>query len=174
MLREFVTARVLGAFGLEGFVKIRSLSGETAHLLSQKEFTLRGGGGMLAGRDARYAVERIRESTGGVLLVKFAGIDTPEAAKTLRGAQIIAPRESAAALSKNEFYIEDLKGLTVRLPDGGTAGTVEDVIDGGGGQLVLVRLPDDALRFVPFRDEFFGDISVETGCACLRVAWILE
>ena len=41
MLQEFVTAYVAQPFGVEGFVKVRSISGETEHLRTRTDLWLR-------------------------------------------------------------------------------------------------------------------------------------
>jgi 16S rRNA processing protein RimM len=111
---------------------------------------------------------------GESLLVKLRGIDTPEAAKTLKGAEIVTGRENAAPLGPDEYYIGDLQGITVVSLDGEVLGQVMDVLEGGGGDLVEMRLPSGELKLVPFRKEFFGDVSPEQGRAVLLCRWILE
>jgi 16S rRNA processing protein RimM len=139
-------------------------------LTARTGLTLRQGGG-----EKVYTVEawELRSGPSPVLLVKFAGIDTPEEAKTLRGAEIIAGRAHAAPLKPGEFYVEDLKGLEVAV-GGEVVGRVTDILEGGGGELVEIRLNSGETRLVPFRGEFFGDISLETGKAALLERWILE
>ena len=179
MLNEFVTAYVTQSFGVEGFVRVRSLSGETAHLTARQNLRLRFKAEQ-GGLTKTFTVEQMRQSggTGGILLVKFAGIDTPEAAKKLQGAEIVTTREESAPLADDEFYIEDLKGLAVRGLDGSDYGTIENIVEGGGGQLVELRLnggvPGGACRFIPFRHEFFGEISIERGFAVLLKPEIIE
>jgi 16S rRNA processing protein RimM len=158
-------------FGLKGFVKVRSLSGETDHLTACTELTLR-----QDGRERVYKVEawEFRSGSSPDLLIKFAGIDAPEEAKALGGAEIIAVRAHAAPLKPGEFYVEDLKGLDVTAGDGELVGRITDILEGGGGKLAEIRLNSGEVRLVPFRKEFFGDISPETGKAALLERWILE
>jgi 16S rRNA processing protein RimM len=168
---SFVVGLAGAPFGLKGFVKVRSLSGETDHLTARTELTLR-----QDGREKVYTVEAWEFHSGPspVLLVKFAGIDSPEEAKTLRGAEIIAGRTHAAPLKPGEFYVEDLKGLEVVAAGGEVVGRITDIIEGGGGDLAEIRLNSGETRLVPFRGEFFGDINLETGKAALLERWILE
>ncbi|MDR0662897.1 MAG: ribosome maturation factor RimM [Spirochaetaceae bacterium] len=169
--KRFVSAVVLSPFALKGFVKVRSLSGETEHLLGLSSVVLRGKGWERPYQiDAALNIEGAPEN----LLVKFNGIDTPEAAKAISGAEILVLRSEAAALAKNEYYIEDLKGFSVVDSDGNRLGEALDILEGGGGQLVEVRLPSGKTRLVPFRNEFFGEISVERGEMTLLACWILE
>jgi 16S rRNA processing protein RimM len=159
----------LGApFGLEGYIKVRSLSGETLHIARLRQAILR-----REGREQSFDVERF-DKKGESLLIKLKGIDSPEAAKTLKGAEIITGRENAAPLGPGEYYIEDLHGIAVVSREGEVLGQVADVLEGGGGDLVEVRLPSGKLRLVPFRKEFFGEVSPEQGRAVLLCRWILE
>jgi len=106
--------------------------------------------------------------------MRFAGIDSPEAAGSLNGAQIIANRENAAPLKDGEYYIEDLKGLELVTIEGKALGTIINIVEGGGGELAEVKRPSGGIRLVPFRNEFFGDIDMEKGRIVLLEPWILD
>jgi 16S rRNA processing protein RimM len=165
------SAVVLSPFALEGFVKVRSLSGETAHLERLSSAVLRGKAG-----ERVWQIEKTLKTAGASaqLLMKFRGIDSPEAAASLSGAEILLGREEAAALAEGEFYIEDLKGLRVIDSAGRELGEVNDILDGGGAQLAELRVAGGALKLVPFRNEFFGRVDTEAGEIVLLETWILE
>lgn len=172
MTESFILAVVGSPFGLKGFVKVKSLSGETAHLLSLKSYILR-----QKGKEKPFTVEETMPTDDvSVFLAKFAGFDSPETAKILAGSEIIAERSLAAPLNNGEFYIEDLKGLqVVQAADSSRVlGHITDIIEGGGGELAEVKLPSGELRLVPFRNEFFGEINIEKGLVFLLQPWILE
>ena len=156
--------------GVKGFVKIRTLSGELDHLLTLEEVQLRQNS-----REKTYIIEESRE-VNAVVLMKFRGIDSPEDAKTLNGAELLVDRAAAAPLDAGEYYIEDLKGIKVVLGsfDGTELGEIIDIMDGGGSDLVEISLLSGERRLVPFRNEFFGDISLEKQKAVLLNTWILE
>jgi 16S rRNA processing protein RimM len=107
------------------------------------------------------------------LAVKFVGVDTPEKARLLSGAEFIISREEAVPLKAGEFYVEDLRSLEVFCA-GEKVGDILDVVEGGGGSLVEIRLLDGKKRFAPFRNEFFGVIDLERNKAELLNTWILE
>ena len=189
MTETFSIAVVGSAYGLKGFVKVRSLSGETSHLEELKSVKLR-----KEEVEKVFSIEEILPSgankeNGNFLLVKFQGIDNPEAAAALKGAALIAGRPHAAPLKMGEYYVEDLKGLRVIAqdfqgkenppsdavsPSEEVLGHIMDILEGGNGELAEIRLLSGEIKLVPFRKEFFSDISVEKGRALLLERWILE
>jgi 16S rRNA processing protein RimM len=181
LTKTFSLAVIGSPFGLKGFVKVKSLSGEIGDLASLKSVCLRQGDSKTL-----FNIEEAmplggsgqEDYSGEFLLMKFEGIDSPESAKTLIGAELIGDRSQAAPLKSGEFYIEDLKGLEVVSADsasgGAVLGHITDILEGGGGELAEIRLLSGESRLVPFRKEFFGDISIEKRKAVLLGQWILE
>ena len=165
---RFILGSIGAPFGLEGFVKVRSFSGETSHFTRLEKVTLRQNGK----EEALNVAEAI--SRGDSLLMRFTGIDSPEAAAALNGAEIIAEREHAAPLKEGEFYVEDLKGLEVVTADGAVLGRIFGMAEGGGGDLAEITLLSGEKRFAPFRKEFFGDVDFEKGSILLLAPWVLE
>jgi 16S rRNA processing protein RimM len=172
MTEKFVIGLVGAPFGLKGFVKVRPFSGEIDHLLKLRFLTVR--------QKGKEEERKIEESVPAppALLIKFAGIDRPEDAKTLRGAELLTGREHASPLGPGEFYIEDLKGLAVIAGDapaeGEILGRITDILEGGGENLAEIRLSGGETRLVPFKREFFPEIDPERGRAVLVNRWILE
>jgi len=165
----FILAAIGAPFGLKGAVRVKSLSGETAHIKQLDNVTLR-----INNDEKTFKIENCAVSDDpGTLLIKFSGIDSPEEAKKLGGSFIVAPRSQAAPLEKDEFYIEDLKGLRV-LCANTEIGSITDILEGGGGDLAEIKLVSGEKRLVPFRKEFFGDISIAGGFIVLLEGWILE
>jgi 16S rRNA processing protein RimM len=168
-MREQFTVAILGKpFGVKGFLKARSLSGEYGHIASLKSVTIR-----REDREQALEIEDVLRHSGALFL-KFKGIDSPEAAKALIGAELIAGRDQAAPLNADEYYVEDLKGLQVTGSGGEILGEITDIIEGGGGELAEIRLVGGELRLAPFRKEFFGEISLEIRRAALLEGWILQ
>jgi 16S rRNA processing protein RimM len=167
LTEQFIAGTVGGPFGLKGFVKVRPLSGESDHLLKLHSVLVR--------QDGKERVLKIEESrlSFPAVLIKFAGVDSPEAAKTLSGAELLVDRQHASPLASDEFYVEDLKGLEVCSEDGEVLGHITDIVEGGGGELAELRLSGGAIKLVPFRKEFFSEISPEKGRLVLLNRWIL-
>ena len=155
-------------FGLKGFVKVKPFSGETAHLSGLEKIILRQG----ENEETREVEELIPQ--GRALLLRFSGVQSPEAAEALKGAEVIVDREYAAPLKEGEYYVEDLKGLEVVAAAGVSLGRIADVVSGGGGDLLEITLICGETRLAPFRKEFFGDVNLKNGKITLLEPWILE
>jgi len=167
VLDTFVVGVVRAVFGLNGRVKVLTFSGEIDHLEELETVVLRKDG---------VEKQMVIEETGGApnsFFMKFKGIDTPEAAKSLTGWELVVSRDAAAYLDDNEFYVEDLRGIEVTL-DGARIGQISDVVEGGGGQLIDIALDAGGSRLVPFRNEFFGDVDMEGRKIVLLAGWMLE
>ena len=191
MTEQFVVGIVRGTHGITGEFKVESTSGEYGHFADMEEVTL------TDGKESKlFTVEWIHPASG-TLYMKLVGISGPEEAARYNGFQIVVPRKFAHPLQADEWYIEDLKGCSVLYGDtydSGAAddavGTVTDVKEGGSGYLVEISLSeacsllrddvkfgkDGKVRtvFVPFRNEFIGDVDVEGKRMRLMHLWILE
>jgi 16S rRNA processing protein RimM len=171
---QFIVGLVGAPFGLKGFVKVKPTSGEIEHLLKLRQVMIR--------QDGKDRLIHIEESAAAAsaALMRFAGFDSPEAAKSLAGAELLADREQASPLRDGEFYVEDLKGLAVAAAPGAgdrageILGHIIGIVEGGGGDLAEIRLTNGELKLVPFRKEFFPAISPEEGRVTLENLWVLE
>ena len=177
MTEQFVAGIIGAPFGVKGFVKIKPLSNEIEHLLKLKSVIVR-----KDGKERRLTIEE-SASVSPALIMRFAGFSNPEDTKTLNGAELVLDRQEAAPLRPGEFYVEDLKGLAVLTAnpggdgskaDGTILGTVSSIFEGGGGDLVEIRLNNGELKLVPFRKEFFPDINPDKGYIMMQNLWVLE
>ena len=170
-----ITGRVRGTFGLEGFIKIESCSGEYEHFLNLKEIKLQlpSKGTETQPPELFYQVEECVVRNTDALL-KLRGIDSPEAAKKLHGADILVPRDMACPLERGEFYINDLCNSDL-VYKGNSVGTIADVVEGGGGLLLEVsEAATGRTVYIPFRSQFIGKINIPAKQVELMHRWILE
>jgi len=173
-----VTGLVRSSHGLNGFVKVESFSGEVEHIANLAAIDLRMGG--VGGSIKRYEIEAV-EGSAHCMLVKFKGIDTPEAAKQLSGAELVVPRDKACPCNKGEYYVSDLCQC-VLVYQGSVVGTITGVMEGGAGDLLEVSLTEGSefgdakltTRLVPFRKEFVGKVDMKAKTVELMHRWILE
>jgi 16S rRNA processing protein RimM len=150
---RLAVAAVRAAHGTGGDVRVRSFSGETAHLLRLGGVTLRRGG---VERAAEVVAAR---AAGPDVLLHFAGVDSREAARELAGWEIWVGRAHAAPLGEGEVYAADLVGCSL-VEGGRRVGEVTAVCDTGGAPLLEVRTVDGRTVMVPYADHFVGEVDV--------------
>ncbi len=170
LTQRFITGIIGQPFGLKGYVRVQIFSENSAHLKQLKHIIVR-----LRGDEKDLLIEEV-VSTSSMLAIKFKGIDTPEEARLLNGAELLIDREQGTPLKENEYYIEDLKGLAVHLESasGPKVGEIHTIVDGGGGQLAEVLLTSGEYCLIPLRKEFFGEINLQDRIILLKEGWILE
>jgi 16S rRNA processing protein RimM len=154
--REFAVGKILTGHGLKGYVKVKSLSGESEHLLRLK--TVHVGS---SEKRLPFEVQDVR-AAAGLVLVKLAGVDDRNAADELRGQLIWVPRKNASSLGEEEYYAADLVGC--RLFQGhNLIGRVLAVPEGGGGDFLEVESPEGKVLIIPFSRHFVGKVDIAAG-----------
>jgi len=98
------------------------------------------------------------------LVLKFAGVDTIDAAEALKGAELQLPRSERAELEPGWTYLSDLVGCAV-FDCGREVGKIVDVAFGAGeAPLLVVRGDAQAGKLpyeIPFAEEFLERVDVE-------------
>jgi 16S rRNA processing protein RimM len=173
---EFVAiARVAKTQGRHGEVAAALLTDFPELFATRKKvFALSGSNGRV---QQAPAVEQVRRELDveehwfhkGMVVLKFAGVDSICEAETLIGSEIQIPRSERAELGSDEFYVSDLVGCTVT-DSGREIGRIKDVQFGGGEAPLLVIqggvLQDGVIRgnkeyLVPFAGAYIEKISLE-------------
>jgi 16S rRNA processing protein RimM len=95
----------------------------------------------------------------GMVVLKFAGVDSISDAETLVGSEIQIPRSERAALGSDEFYVSDLIGCTV-MDSGREIGRIKDV-QFGSGEAPLLVIEGEKEYLVPFAAAYIEKIALE-------------
>lgn len=139
-------------FGVHGWLKVRSYTELGASILDFKPWYL----SRHEDKWTPITVEDGREQANG-MLIKFAGIDSPEAAKQLTGSVIGIKRDQLPPLTQGEYYWSDLIGLTVVNMQGEVLGTVSYIMATGANDVLVIKgqkehaipyLPGDVIKHV--------------------------
>ncbi len=168
-----VTGKIRTSYGVKGYMKIISYSGEKDQFSELKNITLRCGE-----REFGKKIEDVRVANKDIL-IKLEGIDTPEEAQKYRSCEILIPRESASKCREGEFYIADLNGCSV-VKDGKNFGEVISVITNSSSDLLEVESSEltgkgrKKIFLIPFRKEFIGEVDIDRKEIQLLEEWIAE
>jgi len=97
----------------------------------------------------------------GLLVLKFAGVDSISDAETLVGCELQVPRSQRSELQAGWNYVSDLVGCSV-LDHGRDIGRIEDVQFGAGeAPLLVVRDSAGRLLEIPFAGAYLDSVEVE-------------
>lgn len=152
---------ITATHGIGGELKVKSFSGEPDHLIPLREAFFRKGG-----VEKRLRLESVRAQPPGVI-VRVAGIGSPDTARGLVGFEIWVARKHAVKLAHGEYYTADLCRCALWFEDR-RIGEVNSVLDTGSAQLLEIRNGEGRTFLVPFTDHFIGEVNLEGGRISLR------
>ena len=99
---------------------------------------------------------------GGRVILKFAGYDSPEAAKALVGRELAVPEEDAVELEEDEFYDWELVDCRVETVDNKEIGSVREVLHTGAAPVLVVRDDGGAREhLIPLAESICVEIDTE-------------
>ena len=151
-----VVGRILRAHGVRGEVSVELSSDVPDRFRPGASLLLRAAGG----EPRRVTLASCRAYRGGALLA-FEGFEGREAVEDLRGAVLEIERERVPPAEPGTYYHFQLLGCRCAA-DGEELGEVVDLLEDGGGLLLVV---DDGDRKVPipFVGSFLKEVDVERG-----------
>lgn len=166
---------ISGAYGLNGWVRVRPYSADADALLNARTWWL----DKPEFRDVAMMQSKIH--TGDVV-AQLMGVVGRDAAEALKGATVQIPRSHFPALSDNEFYWVDLIGLDVENVQGVRLGQVKDMMDNGAHPILRVAVPEvgevagakaaQQELLIPFVEQFV--ITVDRTAKKITVDWGLD
>lgn len=84
-----------------------------------------------------------------MVILKFKGIDSLNDVEKYRQKSIYVTRANAVKLSKDEYFVADLIGLSVYDEDNNDLGTIVDVLSTGANDVYVINLPDGRELLLP-------------------------
>ena len=152
-----------GAHGVKGEAKVKSFTEEPANIASY---------GVVETEDGKrqFTLSIIRSLKPGLLLVRAPDIQSREDAESLKGARLYVDRDMLPAPDEDEFYLDDLVGLSVTDENGQALGLVNAVYDFGAGDMIEIKnIPDmKGVRLVPFTKEDVPTVDIKAGQITVR------
>jgi 16S rRNA processing protein RimM len=125
-------ARLVGAFGIKGWVKVKAFTATPQALGAHCRWLVGAGGDW-----REMAVEDFAVHSRGPV-AKLAGCEDREGADRLRGLEVAVPRESLGDAGEGWMYRIDLVGLDVVDRTGASLGQVESFFDAGEASVMVV------------------------------------
>jgi 16S rRNA processing protein RimM len=164
---------VSGAYGIQGWVRIKPYSSDADALLHAKTWWIN--------KPDLHDVEMMQaKSHSGDVVARLTGVADRNAAEALKGATVQIARSRFPALSDGEFYWVDLIGSEVENLEGQRLGVVKDLMDNGAHPILRVaqdQEPENAdnavsEHLIPFVDHFVK--AVDQVAKKITVDWGLD
>jgi len=137
-----VMGRIGAPYGVKGWVKLHPSTEELDALLGYESWWLGDGSNW---QPISPEAARVQ---GKHLVVKFEGVETPEAASLWTHKVIGVLRSSLPELDSGEYYWSDLEGLNVVTEAGQSLGQVDRLFETGANDVMVVK--GDRERLIPF------------------------
>ena len=162
--RRISVGRVVGLFGVNGWVKIYSYTRPREAILNYRPWYVSAAG---ATRPME-AVDGRQQGRG--LVARLTGCDDRDAAAALVGAEISIDASQLPATGEREYYWADLEGLRVVNGAGIELGRVSHLFETGANDVMVVR--GERERLIPFGSPVIHDVDLDAGL--IRVEWDSE
>lgn len=148
------------AHGLNGEIRLKSYTGDPQAIGSY--------GALIAADGRRIEFTDIRRAGGAspdLLVVRVKGVADRNGAEALNRVALYLPRERLGTVEdSDEFFTADLVGLDVVDTEGNRLGTVTDVPNYGGGDLIEIKPAlGGPTALLPFTKTFVPDLDVAGG-----------
>lgn len=158
--------RIAGAFGIQGWVKVRTFTESASSLGDYGEWIVRTRDGWRATPVEGFEVH----SKGPV--AKLAGCGDRDAADALRGAEVAVTREALGEAGEGSLYWVDLVGLEVVSVEGVRLGKVEELFEAGDTSVLVLKDADAKELMIPFVPDYVK--AVDRKARRITVDWKAE
>ncbi len=151
-----IVGRIVGLYGIQGWVKIRSHTQPPENILNYQPWMLGTHGQW---REVRIQAGRVH---GKGIVAQVAGSEDRDAARGLIGADIAVYRRQLPAVEPDRYYWTDLVGLEVLDLGGRSLGKVDHLMATGANDVLVVR--GERERLIPFiKDQVIKEVDLDRG-----------
>lgn len=120
------------------------------------------------GKMQRLTIRSVKK-VKNLAVLGFEEINDMDGAESLRGCDLLIPREQGIPLAGNENYIGDLIGLHVVTDDGEELGELTEVMVTAANAVFAVRGSDGREILIPSISECILNVDVEAGCMTVHL-----
>ena len=149
--------RVADSYGVRGWLKVKPDAGVAQSLVGVKQWWV---------GDAAFNVSAAKVH-GATVLGKLEGIQTPEAARALKGKPVAVRREALPEPEAGRYYLADLMGLEVVNESGAPLGVVTRTYSNGAQDVIEVT--GERTRLIPWVAAVVK--AVDLGGRRIEVEW---
>lgn len=158
-----LVGHITGAYGIQGWVRIRPYSADADALLHARTWWLEVSQPQPEIRDVEVMQAKAH---GGDTVARLMGVADRNTAEGLKGTTVHISRRHFPALEDGEFYWVDLVGLDVDNLQGEVLGQVADLMDNGAHPILRVVPPTGPEQkpgpemLIPFVEHFVKTVDL--------------
>lgn len=130
---EIILGKIGAVYGIKGWLKLHSFTDEPEAILDYFPWSIKMKGSLRSIEVSDW--KRYKNS----LVVKLAGVDDRDLAQQFVNAEIVVDSKVLPDLPEGEFYWRDLIGMTVVNSQGYDFGVVDDILETGSNDVLVVK-----------------------------------
>lgn len=155
---------VSGVFGVRGWIKLRP---ETEFADALFDYPIWYIGQQGAWRGYRFLDGKVQSKA---VIAQLEGIRDRDEAMLLRGSLIAVPRDQLPQTEDDEFYWNDLIGLTVQNLEGETLGSVTRLMETGAHDVLVVER-EGRECLIPFVSVYIQEVKLDESRMIVDWQW---
>lgn len=149
---DLLIGAITAPHGLHGAVRVRPFTDDPERFAHLKQVGLRRGGVV------QPVTVRRAHINGMKVTLELAGVETIDAAETLRGVELVIPRAWARPLDADTYYYHQLIGLEVVTTDGEALGPITAIHETGANDVY-----ETPLALIPAVKSFVRQVDLAAG-----------
>lgn len=150
--RWLTLGRIVGVFGVKGWVKVESFTEPRANIFSYVDWLL------VAGSESVMKLDQGKVQGQG-LVAKLHGVEDRDQAVALVGAEIRVQRNQLPPTRVGEYYWVDLEGLDAFTVDGARLGQVSHLFATGANDVLVIQ--GERQHLVPYvPDQYVMEVDL--------------
>ena len=158
-----IMGRVAAPFGIKGWLRVTPYTHSPEDLLAYSELWLRVPGGEW--RKCAISEAKVQSRS---MLMALKGVTDRTDAEVYCRMEVAVPRSHLPPLGQDEYYWRDLLGMAVFTTDGVDLGKVEQIVETGANDVLVVRGERD--RWIPFLLDHYV-VSINLSDRKITVDW---
>ena len=157
-MKDVEIGMITAPLGIKGEVKVKSYAEDPSRFKKIRSIGLKTSRGF-----EEHEIEKARIS-GGMVVLKLAGVDDRDAAERLRQADVFMDSDDLEEIPEGQHYIRDLLGLeVVSYESDEKLGVLGDVLTDRPQDVFVVRREDGSEFMIPSVPEFVREIDEKKG-----------
>jgi 16S rRNA processing protein RimM len=144
-----LVGKILSPHGINGMVKIMSYMSVSKDLFNHN---------ILTSDNKTIVIESNKAISPSTFICKIKDINNRNQSEEIKGLELFITKDNLPELQKDEFYIEDLKGMQVVDIYGKTIGLINNVYNFGAGDIIEIKFNGGAVEMYDFNSKIFPQI----------------